>query len=147
GRIGGSKPAVQILARVHGLPWRARLLDAGAAEVIQHEEEAASTLIRHALERLSLPRDRVLAYLNRYRSTRERVRAQAEESALGLPQVREISLRGGDLVGQSLGEARMRERFGVTIVAVTRATGEAIADPTAETVLRTGDRLRLFGLP
>jgi len=27
------------------------------------------------------------------------------------------------------------------------ATGEAIADPTAETVLRTGDRLRLFGLP
>jgi K+/H+ antiporter YhaU regulatory subunit KhtT len=50
-------------------------------------------------------------------------------------------------VGQSLGEARMRERFGVTVVAVTRVTGEEIADPTAETVLRSGDRLRLFGLP
>jgi len=146
-RIRGFNPTVQILARVHDLAWRARLLDAGAAEVIQPEEEAASTLIRHALERLSLPRERVLAYLNRYRSTTERVRAQAEESAMGLPQVREISLRGGDLVGQSLGEARMRERFGVTIVAVTRATGETVADPTAETVLRTGDRLRLFGLP
>jgi len=146
-RIRGFNPTVQILARVHDLAWRARLLDAGAAEVIQPEEEAALTLIRHALERLSLPRERVLAYLNRYRSTTERVRAQAEESAMGLPQVREISLRGGDLVGQSLGEARMRERFGVTIVAVTRATGETVADPTAETVLRTGDRLRLFGLP
>ena len=145
-RIRGFNPTVQILARVHDLAWRARLLDAGAAEVIQPEEEAASTLIRHALERPSLPRERVLAYLNRYRSTTERVRAQAEELATGLPQVREISLRGGDLVGQSLGEARMRERFGVTVVAVTRATGETIADPTADTVLRTGDRLRLFGL-
>ncbi len=48
---------------------------------------------------------------------------------------------------QSLGEARMRERFGVTVVSVTRATGEVVADPTADTVLRRGDRLRLFGLP
>src|SRR5215510_2681581 len=145
-RIRALNPHAPILARVLDIEWRARLMEAGAAEVIQPEEEAASTLIRHALERLALPRERVLAYLNRYRSTTERVRAQAEELATGLPQVREISLRGGDLVGQSLGEARMRERFGVTVVAVTRATGETIADPTADTVLRTGDRLRLFGL-
>ena len=144
-RIRAFNPTVQILARVHDLAWRARLLEAGAAEVIQPEEEAASTLIRHALERLSLPRDRVLAYLNRYRGTMERVRA--EEPGTGLPQLREVSLRGGQLMGQSLGAARMRERFGVTVVSVTRATGETVADPTAETVLRRGDRVRLFGLP
>jgi CPA2 family monovalent cation:H+ antiporter-2 len=144
-RIRAFNPTVQILARVHDLAWRARLLEAGAAEVIQPEEEAASTLIRHALERLSLPRERVLAYLNRYRGTMERV--QAEEAETGLPQLREVSLRGGHLMDQSLGEARMRERFGVTVVSVTRATGEVVADPTAETVLRRGDRLRLFGLP
>jgi monovalent cation:H+ antiporter-2, CPA2 family len=146
-RIRTSNPTVQILARVHDLAWRARLMDAGAAEVIQPEEEAASTLIRHALERLSLPRERVLAYLNRFRGGMERAKAEAEEASSGLPQLREVSLRGGDLVGQSLGEARMRERFGVTVVAVTRVTGEEIADPTAETVLRRGDRVRLFGLP
>jgi monovalent cation:H+ antiporter-2, CPA2 family len=146
-RIRTSNPTVQILARVHDLAWRARLMDAGAAEVIQPEEEAASTLIRHALERLSLPRERVLAYLNRFRGAMERAKAEAEEASSGLPQLREVSLRGGDLVGQSLGEARMRERFGVTVVAVTRVTGEEIADPTAETVLRRGDRVRLFGLP
>jgi CPA2 family monovalent cation:H+ antiporter-2 len=146
-RIRGFNPTVQILARVHDLAWRARLLEAGAAEVIQPEEEAASTLIRHALERLSLPRERVLAYLNRYRGTAERATAEVGETGSGLPQLREISLRGGHLVGQSLGAARMRERFGVTVVAVTRATGETVADPTAETVLRAGDRLRLFGLP
>ena len=54
-RIRAFNPTVQILARVHDLAWRARLVEAGAAEVIQPEEEAASTLIRHALERLSLP--------------------------------------------------------------------------------------------
>ena len=146
-RIRAFNPTVQILARVYDSAWRARLLDAGAAEVIQPEEEAASTLIRHALERLSLPRDRVLAYLSRYRGTMERARAEATEDGSDLPQLREISLRGGNLVGQSLGEARMRERFGVIVVAVRRATGEEVADPTAETVLRAGDRLRLFGLP
>jgi len=146
-RIRSFNPTVQILARVHDLAWRARLMEAGAAEVIQPEEEAASTLIRHALERLSLPRERVLAYLTRFRGAMERAKAEAEEVGAGLPQLREVSLRGGNLVGQSLGEARVRERFGVTVVAVTRVTGEQVADPTAETVLRRGDRLRLFGLP
>ncbi|MGH7303090.1 MAG: NAD-binding protein, partial [Candidatus Rokuibacteriota bacterium] len=146
-RIRAFNPTVQILARVHDLAWRARLMEAGAAEVIQPEEEAASTLIRHALERLSLPRDRVLAYLNRYRGAVERAKAEAEDAESGLPQLREFGLQSGHLVGQSLGEARIRERFGVNVVAVTRATGEEIADPTADTVLRAGDRLRLFGLP
>ena len=146
-RIRAFNPTVQILARVHDLAWRARLMEAGAAEVIQPEEEAASTLIRHALERLSLPRERVLAYLNRYRGAVERAKAEAEDAESGLPQLREVSLRTGHLVGQSLGEARIRERFGVTVVGVTRATGDVVPDPTAETVLRAGDRLRLFGLP
>jgi uncharacterized transporter YbjL len=104
-------------------------------------------LIRHALERLSLPRDRVLAYLSRYRGAAEWARAAGGESGTGLPQLREIGLKGGHLVGQSLGEARIRERFGVNVVAVRRASGETVEEPTAETVLRAGDRLRLFGLP
>jgi monovalent cation:H+ antiporter-2, CPA2 family len=146
-RIRSFNPTVQILARVHDLAWRARLMEAGAAEVIQPEAEAASTLIRHALERLSLPRDRVLAYLNRFRGEVERAKAEAEDAESGLPQLREVTLMAGHLVGQSLGEARIRERFGVNVVAVRRESGEELADPTAETVLRAGDRLRLFGLP
>src|SRR2546426_2968353 len=146
-RIRAFNPTVQILARVHDLAWRARLMEAGAAQVIHPEQEAASTLIRHALERLSLPRDRVLAYLNRYRGAMESVDADREGLGAGLPQIRQIVLKGGSLVGQSLGDARTRERFGVTVVRVTRATGEEVLNPTADTVLREGDRLRLFGLP
>jgi K+/H+ antiporter YhaU regulatory subunit KhtT len=33
------------------------------------------------------------------------------------------------------------------LVRVTRQNGEVVLQPTAETVLRAGDRLRLFGLP
>ena len=122
-------------------------MEAGAAEVIQPEQEAASTLIRHALERLSLPRDRVLAYLNSYRGAMESEEVAAKAPVAGLPRLRVVTLRGGDLIGLSLGEARVRERFGVNVVAVERATSETVLDPSADTVLREGDRVRLFGLP
>jgi CPA2 family monovalent cation:H+ antiporter-2 len=122
-------------------------MEAGAAEVIQPEEEAASTLIRHALERLALPRDRVLAYLSRFRTAMEHAEAAAADAGTGLPLIREVRLKGGSPVGRPLGETRMRERFGVMLVRVTRHNGEVVLQPTAETVLRAGDRLRLFGLP
>ncbi|PYM89828.1 MAG: hypothetical protein DME04_24990 [Candidatus Rokuibacteriota bacterium] len=154
-RIRAFNPTVPILARVNDLAWRGRLIEAGAAEVIQPEQEAASTLIRHALERLSLPRERVLAYLNSFRGAMESAAPEARAPApvaparvaVGLPRLRVVTLRGGDLIGCSLGEARIRERFGVNVITVERATGEVVADPSADTVLREGDRIRLFGLP
>src|SRR6266850_2506885 len=146
-QIRAFNPAVPILARVVDLAWRGRLMEAGAAEVIQPEQEAASTLIRHALERLALPRDRVLAYLSRFRTAMEHAEAAAADAGTGLPLIREVRLNGGISVGRPLGETRMRERFGVTLVGVTRQSGEVVLQPTAETVLKVGDRLRLFGLP
>jgi len=146
-RLRALNPGAPVLARAWDLAGRDRLAEEGAAEVIQPELEAAATLIRHALERLSLPRDQVLAYLNRYRGAMESVDAGGEIPGAGLPRLHEVTLRGGDLVDQSLREARVRERFGVTVVAVTRASGETVLHPTADTVLRAGDRLRLFGLP
>ena len=64
-----------------------------------------------------------------------------------MPQVQEVTLGGGPLADQSLREARIRERFGVTIVAITRAAGDVLLNPSADTILRPGDRVRLFGLP
>src|SRR2546422_160555 len=146
-RLRALNPGAPVLARAWDLAGRDRLAEEGAAEVIQPELEAAATLIRHALERLSLPRDQVLAYLNRYRGAMESLDTGGEIPGAGLPRLHEVTLRGGDLVDQSLREARVRERFGVTVVAVTRASGETVLHPTADTVLRAGDRLRLFGLP
>jgi len=50
------------------------------------------------------------------------------------------------VVGRSLRDLRLRERFGVVVLTVTRETGEFVSHPAAETVLRQGDRVRVFGL-
>lgn len=142
-------PRVPILARAHGASGRDRLVHAGATEVIDPELEAAATLIRHALRQLAQPHDRVLDYLTRFRGALSPAAVPAGaglEVAGALPEVREIVLGAGALADRSLGEARVRERFGVTVVSVERSDGSAVMNPSADTRLRAGDRLRVFGL-
>jgi monovalent cation:H+ antiporter-2, CPA2 family len=143
-------PRVPMLVRAHEASALERLTRAGASEVIQPELEAAATLIRHALRQLAMPQERVLDYLARFRGAMApaAIAAPGRLAAAGvLPEVREVTLAAGALADLSLGEARVRERFGVTVVALERLDGEAVVNPAAETVLRPGDRLRVFGLP
>jgi Trk K+ transport system NAD-binding subunit len=123
------------------------LSKAGATEVIQPEVEAASTLIRHALRRLALPRDRVLEYLERFRIAMEDAPAGADHVE-ALPEITDVVLGPSpELTDQSLRDARIRERFGVTVVAVTHADGNFVLHPGPEAILRPGDSVRVFGLP
>lgn len=69
------------------------------------------------------------------------------EAAAGLPDVREVRLRPGPLADTTLRDAQVRERFGVTIVAITHPDGSLVVNPPADAILRAGDRLRVFGLP
>jgi K+:H+ antiporter len=139
-------PGVPILARAHVASAHERLVEAGATEVIQPEMEAAGTLIRHALGRLALPRTRVLEYLGRFRDALQEAPESGSDQE-GLPQVREVVVGAGLLADESLQEARVRERFGVTVLAVHRADGQIVRHPDAETILRARDRVRVFGLP
>jgi CPA2 family monovalent cation:H+ antiporter-2 len=140
-------PSVPILARAHNYTGRDRLARAGATEVIQPELEAASTLIRHALRRLELPRDRVLAYLERFRVAMDDAPSDVAAGE-ALPQTADVLLASSRrLTDQSLRAARIRERFGVTVVALTRVSGAFVLHPTAETILRPRDTVRVFGLP
>ncbi|MBI4592971.1 MAG: cation:proton antiporter [Candidatus Rokubacteria bacterium] len=139
--------AVPVLARAPHREAIASLIEAGATEVIQPEFEAASTLIRHALRRLDLPRDRVLDYLERYRRAMDEGRDGPGVADQALPVVHEVTMAAGELADQSLREARLRERFGVTVVSLRRSNGETVPHPSANTVLRPGDRVWVFGLP
>jgi len=136
---------VPLLARAHGRAEAEALRAKGATEVIQPELEASATLIRHALATLGLPKERAIAYLERYRSAMERADAGAA-TIEALPGVRELALRPGGVADRSLRDARIRERFGVTVVAVRRADG-LVFNPAPETILRPGDVVRVFGLP
>jgi CPA2 family monovalent cation:H+ antiporter-2 len=146
-RVKARNPAVPILARAHDAAGRERLITAGATEVIQPEVEAGATLIRHTLRRLALPRDEVLAYLERFRVAMEDAPA-GPATGEALPEVADIVLGASSpITDQSLRDARVRERFGVTIITVIRADGDVQSHPAAETILRPGDRVRVFGLP
>ena len=145
-QVRALNPTVPVLARAHHPADSARLRADGATVVIQPETEAAAALIRHALDQLGRPADEALAYLDRFRSAMGAIDETA--GALpGLPEIREAALPGGPFAGRSLRDAAIRERFGVTVVAITRADGELLANPVPETLLHTGDRVRLFGLP
>ena len=136
-----------VLVRAHDPSAIDALARAGATEVIQPEVEAAATLIRHALRRLALPRDRVIAYLERFHRAMLLEVESAGPARDHLPQIADITLGPGALADQSLREARIRERLGVTVVAVTRPGGQVVVNPSAETILRAGDHVRAFGLP
>jgi CPA2 family monovalent cation:H+ antiporter-2 len=149
-RVRAMNAHVPILARAHSISGREGLATAGATDVIQPELEAAATLIRHALRELALPQQRVLDYLTRFRSAMNPAGAETRGvfgATEALPEVGEVLVGNGTLADLSLGEARVRERFGVTVVSVERAAGDTVLNPSAETRLRRGDRLRVFGLP
>src|SRR5256886_2803173 len=139
------RPDVPLLARAHGRGEAEAVRAKGATEIIQPELEASATLIRHALAALGLPKDRTIAYLERYRSAMERADAGAAAATVALPEVRELALGAGGVTDRSLRDARIRERFGVTVVAIRRADG-LVLNPPPDTMLRAGDVVRVFGL-
>ena len=145
-KLRQANPSLPILARSQDRAHHTRLREAGASEVIQPELEAASTLIRHALRRLDLPRERVLAYLEQFREAMEAGDPSPEAEPASLPVLREVVLERGPLTDRTLHDARVRERFGVSVVGIVRADGTRETHPSADTVLRKGDRVRLFGL-
>src|SRR5262245_19780602 len=124
-------PGMAVLARAHHGPAHEELIAGGATQVVQPELEAAATLIRHALNRLSMPAPPIVAYLERFRDAID-LRA-ARETSVGhpLPEIQEVPIGIGELADQSLGEAAVRERFGVTVVTVSRRDGSVVIDPDA----------------
>jgi monovalent cation:H+ antiporter-2, CPA2 family len=137
-------PDLPIITRTHDAEARDRLVQAGASEVIQPELEAAATLIRHALRRLAVPRDTVLDYLERFRRAME---VGDDVPAEALPGVRGVVVAPGELADRSLRDARIRERFGVTVLSIERPGQPPLLHPSAETVVRPGDTVHVFGLP
>jgi CPA2 family monovalent cation:H+ antiporter-2 len=135
---------VPILARAQHVDVRERLRDAGASEVIQPELEAAATLVRHALERLSLPDQSVIGYLKRLRAADSARDDTAPPE--GLPHIRDVLVGEGRVSDRSLRDSRLREVFGVTVLGVKRSDGSSVSHPGADTIIRAGDRVTVFGL-
>jgi len=139
---------IPILVRAGSPEDQQRLRAAGATAVVQPRLEGAIYLIQATLGHLGLSAERVDAYLERFRHAMD---LPVRQGVLGLdvlPELREVEFTAtAELADQSLREAGVRERFGVLVLAIRRADGTNMVNPSPETRLRPGDRLRVFGLP
>jgi CPA2 family monovalent cation:H+ antiporter-2 len=144
--IRALNPQATILARAHARDDAEALRAVGATEVIQPELEASATLIRHTLAVLRLPKDLAVAYIERFRAAMEEAQREASPVSRVLPDVQQVRIAQSAIADQSLQEAQIRERYGVTVVAVSRGE-DVILNPPPETILRSGDTVRVFGLP
>jgi len=52
---------------------------------------------------------------------------------------------GSELIGQDLRQARLRDRFGVMVVAIRRPSGETVYNPAPDIELAAGDLLVVIG--
>ncbi|HWR36192.1 MAG TPA: cation:proton antiporter [Clostridia bacterium] len=138
-------PTVPIIARAHGKQDRDALIGIGATEIVQPEAEASLALIRRALDYLKVPGSKAAAYLSEFRSAVELAHYEPRETLAGLPQVREILITPGMATGESIGQQHVRERFGITILTITKEQ-DTVMNPPATARFEVGDRLRVFGL-
>lgn len=149
-RLRQLNPRLPVLARSTQPGQRAALLEAGASEVIQPEFEAAQTLLRHGLERLGIPFAEIRTYMLQQRRLEFSPEPPGPEPAVPanhLLQTSVVRIGPGFCCDVSLRRARIRERTGVTVLAVRRADGTEIVNPEADVVLRVGDEVTVTGLP
>ena len=138
-------PAVPIIARAHRVSDRDELLSSGATQVIEPELEASAVLVSNALRYLPVPKSSADVYGDALRAGLRN--ASSTPPSGDFPVVSEIVVGDFEGEGQTIGEARVRERFGVTVVTVSGPGREVLVNPPASTALKGGNKLRIFGLP
>ena len=140
-------PTVPVLARAQTSHDRQELAGKGANEVVQPETEASMTIIRHALDYLRVPPVDAASYLTEFRSSIELAHYEPRVGLSDLPEVRRISIEPDMNIAGTIAEQHIRERFGITILAITRPSHVPEMNPVPTTRLCPGDRIRVFGLP
>jgi len=139
-------PSLPIIARAHRREDYEILSRAGATEVILPEMEASATIIRHACGHyLMVPDSQIRLFLRSFRDAMDAVQREPAMPPQSVPEVRQVTLSNSSFAGRSIRELQLREKYGVTVVAIRRTRGESLVNPAAATVLEPGDKLRVLG--
>lgn len=123
------RPDLFIIARVESEDAEAKLKRAGADRVISPYTLGAIQMAHTAL------RPAVVDFM-RLATSSEHLDLSAEQLGLGA---------GSPLVGQSIRDAELRQRFGVIVVAIRRQEGHMEFNPSPDARLQAGDQLVLLG--
>ena len=123
------RPDIFIIARVESDDAESKLKRAGADRVISPYTLGAIQMAHTAL------RPAVVDFM-RLATSSEHLDLSAEQIELA---------PGGALIGQSIREAELRQRFGVIVVAIRRAQGHMEFNPSPDARMLAGDQLVLLG--
>ncbi|MBW2617928.1 MAG: cation:proton antiporter [Deltaproteobacteria bacterium] len=149
-------PSVHVIARTRFVQEVEELHALGADEVIPEEYETSVEIFTRVLRRLMVPETEIrrrVAELKARDYQRLRIQeptpSEADSLAGLLADVHIATLLvqpGASLAGQSLGEANLRRRHGVTVLAIRR--GDALQPaPGAEAEIAIEDQLIVLGSP
>ena len=133
------------------------LVALGTNEVISEEYETSIEIFSRVLHRYLVPRDKIEAMIgdvrsDGYQAFRSVADTYGSAEALG-KFVTGLAVEvyraetGSELEGKTLGESRIREKGGATVVAIQREAGEVLANPAVADVIRPGDSVVLLGRP
>lgn len=127
----------------------------GADFVIPEEYETGIQMFTRVLNRYMIPRDDIQAYVNKLRSSNYSLLTEDEQDNEGFAHMRvpekglytlRVECGNNSVVGRSLFESQIRQRFGVTVLAIRRGN-EYITDFSDDTQILQGDLLYLFATP
>ncbi|GAB2455773.1 sodium/hydrogen exchanger [Hymenobacter qilianensis] len=128
----------------------------GATEVIPEELEASIEIFSRVLAKYLVPMpeiDKLIGELRagRYDMLRRRSLTDGEWSSMhiSLADAEMSTFRvssEGELVGKTLSETEVRQRFGISLLAIRRG-GQMLYEMTGDTVIKPDDTLYIFGPP
>jgi CPA2 family monovalent cation:H+ antiporter-2 len=150
-------PGLRIVARAATWDGARRLRTAGANEIVRPELEGGVEIVRRTLIDLDLPVREVQRYTDLVRRegldegerpSPERTRVLEDLlSAARHVEIAWLDVAGSSaLAGTTLAQSELRDRAGVTVVAISR-DGTFITNPTADQQIAAGDRLAVIGTP
>jgi len=147
-------PDAYILVRSRYLREVEPLLALGADEVIADELEVSIEVFSRVLARMLVPRDDIKHLIGEVRGEwRQMARGLAAEATsvpdlrVAVPDLATHTLRlapGSALVGHTIASCGLRQRHGVTVLAITRA-GTPLANPSGDTRFEEGDVVFVIG--
>lgn len=149
-------PGLHIIVRTRFLGEVTALRDLGANEVIPEEFETSIEVFSRVLSHYLVPHQTIDTFIERIRAEnydmlrsmdRPGTALATLEGGLSGVAVEAYAVpEGAPLAGRTLKESNLRQRHGVTVVAIRRG-GETIASPDGEQTLLAGDVAYLLGSP
>jgi CPA2 family monovalent cation:H+ antiporter-2 len=149
-------PKLYIIARTRFLKEMNSLYELGADEVIPEEFETSVEIFSRVLAKYLIPKDEIDHFIAETRAAGYQMFRDRTQEPLSLPDLRfhlpdfEVGTirvkEGSSIAGQSLSEIELRNRYGVTLVAVRRGP-QVLANPDGRMRVLPNDILIIFGSP